>query len=236
MGAAHAELFAAEGARVVLADVHSEQGEILTDKINEMAHSKIAMFERLDVTSADDWGAAVAATELQFGRLDILINNAGILDMAGVEETTEDIWQHIIDVNQKGVWLGMKAAIPAMRRAGGGVIVNMSSILGAVGSGVATAYQASKGAVRLLTKTAAVQYAPENIRVNSVHPGLIETPMTVDRQVVPQEVYEAFATAPPMKRSGKPEEVAYAVLFLASDEASFITGAELYVDGGFTAI
>jgi len=235
MGAAEAQLFAAEGAKVVLADVQSEQGEDLTDKINEMAHSKVAMFARLDVTMADDWEAAVAATELQFGRLDILINNAGILDMAGVEETTDDIWRQIIDVNQKGVWLGMKTAIPAMRRAGGGAIVNMSSILGAVGSGVATAYQASKGAVRLLTKTAAVQYAPENIRINSVHPGLIETPMTVDRQVVTQEVYEAFASAPPMKRSGKPEEVANAVLFLASGEASFITGAELFVDGGYTA-
>jgi cyclopentanol dehydrogenase len=236
MGAAQAGLFAAEGARVVLADVRSEQGENLANKINEAAHSKIAMFARLDVTRADDWEAAVAATELQFGKLDVLVNNAGILEMAGVEDTTEDIWQHVVDVNQKGVWLGMKTALPAMRRAGGGAIVNMSSILGAVGSGVATAYQATKGAVRLLTKTAAVQYAPENIRVNSVHPGLIETPMTMDRQVLLQEVYEAFATAPPMKRSGKPEEVAYAVLFLASDEASFITGAELYVDGGYTAI
>ena len=235
IGSATARIFAKAGAKVVLADVRDEQGEKLAHEINRAADANVAMYLHLDVTRAEQWEAALAATEATFGQLHILVNNAGILHMSGVEETTEAMWQQVLDVNQKGVWLGIKTAVPAIRRAGGGSIINMSSILGTVGCGAATAYQATKGAVRVLTKTAAVQYAAENIRINSVHPAMIETPMTLDRDVVPQEAYDTFAATPPMKRPGRPEEVAYAVLFLASDEASFITGSELYIDGGYTA-
>jgi cyclopentanol dehydrogenase len=232
-GAAEARLFAREGATVVLGDLLDQEGRQVADAINSSAEARRALYIHLDVTRADDWANAVATAEREFGKLDVLVNNAGILHMAGVEETTEADWQRVIDVNQKGAWLGMKAAIPALRRAGGGAIVNMSSILGQVGFGGATAYQASKGAVRLLTKTAAVQYAPEQIRVNSVHPGLIDTPMT---RSLPPEVVDHVVALHPMQRAGTAEEVAFGVLFLASDEASFITGAELNIDGGYTAV
>lgn len=235
IGAATARLFAEAGARVVLGDVRDEQGEKLATGLERAAGLRIAAYVHLDVTRADQWRSAVAATEREFGKLDILVNNAGIFNVSGVEDTTEDVWQRVLDVNQKGVWLGTRACIPAMRRAGGGSIINVSSILGTVGVGVATAYQASKGAVRVLTKQAAVQYAPENIRINSVHPALIETALSLNRRDISQELYDAFAAGAPMKRPGKPEEVAYGVLFLASDEASFVTGSELYIDGGYTA-
>ena len=232
MGAAEARLFVAEGARVVLGDILDEQGRTVADELNQGAGCPRAVYRHLDVTTADPWQAAVSTAERAFGGLDVLVNNAGVLDMAGVEETTEEAWDRVVAVNQKGVWLGMKAAVPAMRRRGGGSIVNISSILGLVGSGAATAYQGSKGAVRLLTKTAAVQYAPEQIRVNSVHPGLIATPIL---EPLAPEVVEQFRSGHPVQRAGTPEEVAYGVLFLASDEASFVTGAELAIDGGYTA-
>src|SRR5918997_638963 len=143
-GAAEARLFAREGATVVLGDLLDEEGRQVADAINGSAESRRALYVHLDVTQADDWANAVATAEREFGKLDVLVNNAGILHMAGVEETTEADWQRVIDVNQKGVWLGMKAALPALRRAGGGAIVNMSSILGQVGFGGAAAYQASK--------------------------------------------------------------------------------------------
>lgn len=235
-GAIDAQLFVREGAQVVLGDVLDDDGRKVAEDLNWGAESRRAVYVHLDVTKAEDWQRAVAAAEDGFGGLDVLVNNAGILHMAGVEDTTEEDWQRVVDVNQKGVWLGMKAAIPALRRRGAGSIVNLSSIYGQIGSGAALAYQGSKGAVRILTKTAAVQYAWENIRVNSVHPGLIATPMTLDHRVIPPEAYEAIAGMHPMKRAGRPEEVAYGVLFLASDEASFITGSELNIDGGYTAV
>jgi cyclopentanol dehydrogenase len=185
------------------------------------------------VTRAQAWDDAVAAAEREFGPLTVLVNNAGVLSMLGVEDETEDGWQRVVDINQKGVWLGMRAAVPAMRRAGGGSIVNISSLYGLIGSGAATAYQGSKGAVRIITKTAAVQYAPENIRVNSVHPGITTTPMV--EQGLPPEAREALTALTPLKREAKPEEVAYGVLYLASDEASYVTGAELVIDGGYSA-
>jgi cyclopentanol dehydrogenase len=153
--------------------------------------------------------------------------------MGGVDDTTEEEWDAVININQKGVWLGMKAGVPAMRRRGGGSIVNISSIYGLIGSPGMAAYHSSKGAVRLLTKSAAVQYAQEKIRVNSIHPGVIRTPMTEE---VPQSVLQPSIEMTPMKRAAQPEEVGWAVLFLASDEASFVTGAELVVDGGYTAV
>ena len=232
LGAADARLFVEEGAKVVLGDVLGKDGQKPAEELNRGAKTGPTAYKHLDVTKAADWENAVAAAEREFGRLNILVNNAGILSMAGVEDTTEAEWQRIVDVNQKGVWLGMKAAVPAMRRAGGGSIVNISSLYGLIGSGAATAYQGAKGAVRILTKTAAVQYAAENIRVNSVHPGITTTLIL---EPLSAEVRKTIADGGGMKREGKPEEIAYGVLFLASDEASFMTGAELVIDGGYSA-
>jgi cyclopentanol dehydrogenase len=234
MGAVHARLFIAEGARVVLADIRDDAGKECADELNRIAEARMAAYVHLDVTKAVEWQQAVAVAEREFGRLDILVNNAGVLAMGGVEATTEEEWQWIVDVNQKGVWLGMKAAVPAMRRAGGGSIINISSIYGLIGSGAATAYQGTKGAVRILSKTAAVEYVHENIRVNSVHPGIIATPMVVEG--LPIEARDAIAGLAPMKREGRPEEIAYGVLYLASDEASYVTGAELVIDGGYSTV
>ena len=171
--------------------------------------------------------------EHEFGGLDILVNNAGIANVKGITETSEEDWDAIVAVNQKGVWLGMKAAIPAMRKRGAGSIINISSIYGLIGSAGSAAYHGTKGAVRLLTKAAAAQYAPENIRVNSVHPGVIKTPML---EALTEQDLVAITAMAPMKRAGTPEEVGYVVLFLASNEASFVTGAEYVVDGGYTAV
>jgi NAD(P)-dependent dehydrogenase (short-subunit alcohol dehydrogenase family) len=166
--------------------------------------------------------------EVEFGRLDFLINNAGIHGRLGLEETTEDEWSRVIDADLKSAWLGMKACIPAFRRSGGGAIVNTSSVYGMVASGKATAYHAAKGGVLMLSRAAAVEYAGENIRVNSIHPGLIETPMT---ETLPANWKSHLRELTPMRRSASPNEVATAALFLLSKDASFITGAQLVIDG-----
>ena len=182
MGAAEARLFAREGTSVVIGDVLEEEGRQVEAQIGEAGGQ--ALFLRLDVTSESDWIDTVAAAVSRFGKLDILVNNAGVSGAGAssaqtmVEETTAEAWDRVMDVNAKGVFLGTKAVIPEMRRAGGGSIINISSIYGLVGSGGGSAYHASKGAVRLLTKSTAVQYASEGIRANSVHPGFINTPMT----------------------------------------------------------
>src|SRR5229473_3849209 len=176
-GAAEARLFVREGAKVVVGDVLDEQAHKLADEVSAQAGSRAIAAVHLDVTRAADWRAAVDTCVREFGGLDILVNNAGIANMKGLEQTSEEEWDAIVNVNQKGVWLGMKTAVPAMRKRGGGSIINISSIFGLIGSGGSTAYHASKGAVRILTKTAAVEYAPDNIRVNSVPPGVIKTPM-----------------------------------------------------------
>jgi 3alpha(or 20beta)-hydroxysteroid dehydrogenase/cyclopentanol dehydrogenase len=191
------------------------------------------MAVHLDVTRAADWRAAVDRCVSEFGGLDILVNNAGIANVKGIEETSEEEWDSIVNINQKGVWLGMKYAVPAMRQRGAGSIINISSIYGLIGSAGSAAYHGTKGAVRLLTKAAAVQYAPDKIRVNSVHPGVILTPMV---DMVPREELQPLIDLAPMKRGAQPEEVAWCVVFLASDESSFVTGAELVVDGGYTAV
>ena len=194
-----------------------------------------AIFVPLDVTSEFQWTSAIAATVSEFGKLDILVNNAGVSASGRVEDVTVESWDRVMAINAKGVFLGTKAAIPEMRRAGGGSIINISSQLGLVGADFTSPqYPASKGAVRLLTKSTAIQYAGEGIRANSVHPGPINTPMTEGRRDDP-EVYQLMMSSIPLARFGEPDEVAYAVLFLASDESSFMTGSELVIDGGWTA-
>jgi NAD(P)-dependent dehydrogenase (short-subunit alcohol dehydrogenase family) len=233
MGAAEARLFAREGARVVLGDVLETEGRAAETEI--AAGGGQVAFVRLDVTSETDWARAVALTVERFGRLDVLVNNAGIGAAGRVEDTTAEAWDRVMDVNAKGVFLGTKAAIPAMRRAGGGSIINIASQLGLVGMDDSSPqYTASKGAVRLLTKTTALQYAREGIRCNSVHPGPIITPMTEGRRADPV-VYQRMLSRIPMGRYGEAGEVAYAVLYLASDESTYVTGSELVIDGGWTA-
>ena len=230
MGESEARLFAGEGAQVVLGDVLEDQGRAAVEHIAQQGGS--ATFVPLDVTHEQDWQRAVETAEQTYARLDILVNNAGIVRMAPLDETSLEAWNEVIGVNQTGVFLGMKHAVPALRRAGGGSIVNISSIAGLIGLPNIPAYQASKGAVRLLTKNAAVQYATDKIRVNSVHPGRIETPMTAP---LAPERREMLLRLTPLGRDGTAEEVAYGVLYLASDESSYVTGAELVIDGGYTA-
>ena len=229
-GAAEAKLFAQEGAKVVLADILDDEGKKVEAEINETGGE--AMYLHLDVTSEADWAAAVRAAIDSYGKLDILVNNAGILLRKGVEETSAEEWDRIQDVNSKGVFLGVKAAIPAMREAGGGSIVNISSIAGLRGS-TSTAYGASKGLVRLLTKSTAVQYGPEGIRCNSVHPGIIETDMT--EEMLDSVGREQWLARTPLRIIANAHDVALGVLYLASDESRYVTGSELVIDGGITA-
>lgn len=229
-GAAEAKLFAQEGAKVVLADILDDEGKKIEAEINETGGE--AMYLHLDVTSEADWAAAVRAAVDSYGKLDILVNNAGILLRKGVEETSAEEWDRIQDVNSKGVFLGVKAAIPAMREAGGGSIVNISSIAGLRGS-TSTAYGASKGLVRLLTKSTAVQYGPEGIRCNSVHPGIIETDMT--EEMLDSAGREQWLARTPLRIIANAHDVALGVLYLASDESRYVTGSELVIDGGITA-
>ena len=233
MGAAEAKMFAAEGAKVVIGDVLEEDGRQTEAAINELGGE--CLFVHLEVTDEGSWTQAIAETISRFGKLDILVNNAGVGgDRGRLEDTSEEVWDRIMNINAKGVFLGTKAAIPEMRRAGGGSIINISSIYGLVGSGGSSAYHASKGAVRLLTKSTAIQYASEGIRVNSVHPGIIDTPMT-EAILADPERNQRWISGTPLGRRGEPEDVAYGVLFLASDESSFMTGSELVIDGGWTA-
>ena len=238
MGAAEAKLFSREGAKVVIADVLEAEGRQTEAEINETGGD--AIFVTLDVTSQSDWDAAISRTVEQFGKLDVIVNNAGIASRVSIEETTVEEWDRIIDINSKGVFLGTKAAITQMKSQGaGGSVINISSISGNVGQDtVAAAYNASKGAVRIFSKSAAVQYARDGIRVNTIHPGPIQTPMTREgwegAETFGDQEYVATENAP-LGRYGKPEEVAYGALYLASDESSYVTGAELVIDGGYTA-
>ena len=232
-GAVEAKLFASEGAYVVICDILDEEGKRIESEINNTGGS--SLFAHLDVTDESEWQNVIATTLNSFGKLDILVNNAGIYKWAQVEETTSELWDQTMDINAKGVFLGTKHAIPAMRNSGGGSIVNISSVAGLIGSANAAAYGASKGAVRLLTKSTAIQYAKDGIRANSVHPGIIDTPMTTPNLLATQEARDRSASRHPLGRVGTSEDVAYGVLFLASDESSFMTGSELVIDGGLTA-
>ena len=233
MGAAEAMLFAKEGAKVVIGDVLDDEGRKTEAAINDLGGD--CLYLHLDVTSEDNWKSAIAETVSKFGKLDILVNNAGVVSLVGLEDISMDEWDRVMDINSKGVFLGTKAAIPELRKAGGGSIVNISSISGIAGqSYISAVYNASKGAVRLFTKSTAIQYASEGIRANSVHPGPIDTPMTSFRQGDPSAEAESLARIP-IGRTGKPDDIAYGVLYLASDESSFVTGSELVIDGGYLA-
>ena len=230
MGAAEARLFAQEGAKVVVGDLLETAGKQVVAEIN--ASGGEAMFARLDVTDEASWRDAVSAAAARFGKVDVLVNNAAILRTERLLDTTGQVWDEVMDVNATGTFLGVKSVVGEMRKAGGGSIINISSGAGITGSERNTAYHASKGAVRIFTKAAAIQYAEDNIRVNSVHPGPVDTDMlasslAVARSRRPEDV--------PLGRAGRPEEVAYGVLYLASDESAFVTGSELVIDGGRTA-
>jgi NAD(P)-dependent dehydrogenase (short-subunit alcohol dehydrogenase family) len=234
MGASMARIFAGEGAKIVVADMLEDEGRKVVGEITRA--NGAALFQRLDVSSEAEWQAAIAATLAAYGSLDILVNDAGISgsDVEDLFDTAA--WQRLMAVNATGAFLGMKFAIPVMKAAGGGSIVNISSISGVTGQrGIHVGYNASKGAVRTLTKAAAVQHGRDNIRVNSVHPGLMP-PMRSSGRTADPALRAKWIEAVPIGRAGRVEEVASAVLFLASDEASYITGAELYVDGGFLAV
>lgn len=227
IGKATAERIAKEGGSVVIADLQDDAGKGVAEAI-EQGGGK-AVYVHLDVADEEGWAAAVATTLDTFGRLDILVNNAGIGDTDPLEMTTVDTWDKVVAVTQTSVFLGMKAAAEALKDSGHGSVVNISSMYGIVGSGLSPAYHAAKGAVRLLTKTIALAWAKEGVRVNSVHPGYIETPILGDTD------RDMLSGATPMGRLGQPEEIASMIAFLASDDASFATGAEFVVDGGYTA-
>ena len=231
MGAAEAKLFSREGAKVVIGDILEEEGRQTEAEINEASGE--CLFVQLDVTSESDWQRAIAATVARFGKLDILINNAGIFRSERVEEISGELWDEVMSINVKGVFLGTKCAIPEMRNAGGGSIINISSVAGLIGDVISAAYTTSKGAVRLFTKSTAIQYAGDGIRANSIHPGTIDTPMTAE--MLKGWYREDRINRTPLRRLGQSDDVAYGALYLASDESSFVTGSELVIDGGRSA-
>ena len=230
-GAEEARLFAQEGAKVIIGDILDREGMQIESEIAEQGGE--AKFVHLDVSSEEDWSRTVDLSMSEYGRLDILVNNAGILLMKGIEETSGQEWDNIQNINSKGVFLGSKTVIPAMRESGGGSIVNISSIAGLIGSKF-TAYGASKGLVRTLTKSVAVNHGHEGIRCNSVHPGIIETDM-VSEMIGSQEGREYQLNRTPLKVIATSRDVALGVLYLASDESRYVTGSELVIDGGITA-
>ncbi len=234
MGAEEARLFAQQGAKVAIGDIIEEDGRKVEAEINEAGGE--CLFVRLDVTSEANWQDAIAATVSRFGALHILVNNAGIGGVGGlVEDTSVEDWDRVMDINGKGVFLGTKAAIPEMQTAGGGSIINISSQLGIVATDNSSPmYHASKGAVRILTKSTAIQFAPDGIRANSVHPGPVNTAMTERRREDP-EAFALMRSRIPLGRFAEPIEIANAVLYLASDESGYVTGSEVVVDGGWVA-
>lgn len=234
LGAAEAQMLLEHGASVLIGDLREREGNDFVNRMEADSHKGRIAFRKLDVTNLAEWEHAISHAETLFGRLDRLVNNAGFPGRPGIEETTEEGWAKTIDVDLKGSWLGMKAAMPALRRAGGGAIVNTSSTYGLVASGHGSAaYSSAKGGVIMLTKAAAAEYAHDNIRVNCVHPGIIDTPRN---RSLPPEWLQGLITKTPLGRMAEPAEIASAVLFLLSDAASYVTGSSLVVDGGYTAV
>lgn len=222
MGASHVQSLVAEGAKVVFGDILDDEGKAVAAEVGDASR-----YLHLDVTKPEDWDAAVATTLSEFGRIDILVNNAGIINIGTFEDYAISEWQRILDINLTGVFLGIRAVVKPMKEAGRGSIINISSIEGIAGTIACHGYTATKFAVRGLTKSAALELGPSGIRVNSIHPGLIKTPMT---EWVPEDI---FQTA--LGRIAEPKEVSNLVVYLASDEASYSTGSEFVVDGGTTA-
>lgn len=240
-GAAHAALLASEGAKVVLGDVLDAVGEATAGALREAGLE--AEYVHLDVTSPQAWAAVVEHVENSYAGLDVLVNNAGIVNVSRITDTTDDEWDRTILVNQSGVFYGMRAAIPALKRNGGGAIVNTSSVFALRGTDGYVAYNATKAAVLSMTRSAALTYANDNIRVNAVCPGLALTKMVEEEgdklraagMIDSDDFINDFLAAVPLRRGCDPKEIATAVLFLVSDEASYITGTELVVDGGYLA-
>ncbi len=222
IGRATADLFVEEGGLVYLTDVRAKPGDVAADS-----------YRQLDVSNGGQWTALVEEIIGKHGRLDVLVNNAGIVECYDkIDATTDEQWNRVIAVNQTGTFFGMRAVIPIMKRQGGGSIVNFSSIWGTAGAEGAAPYQAAKGAVRTMTKNAAISYAKDKIRVNSIHPGIIWTPLI---QGQPKDLNDGIIAVTPMGRTADPREVAFGCLYLACDESSFVTGIELNIDGGYLA-
>jgi len=232
MGRAEVRLFAAEGAKVVVTDVADSEGEIVAKEIGENA-----IYHHLDVASESKWNAAVKAATDAFGKLDVLVNNAAIVIPSYMRDLSLENYQAVIDVNQTGVFLGMKSVVPAMEAAGGGSIINISSIDGIIGMDIVFSYVASKFAVRGMTKVAALELAPLGIRVNSIHPGFVHTSMgNAEGRPNDRTMLDRYsARRVPLKRTGEPEDIAKLALFLASDDSSYCTGSEFVADGGMLA-
>ena len=232
IGAAVTRRFLSEGASVVIGDILIEEGQLFA---NEMQQSGAEItFTPLDVTSETSWADAVALAIDHYGKLDILVNNAGITKRDRIEDETSDNWDRIMEINAKGVFLGTKAVLTEMKRHGNGAIVNMSSSYGNIASPNSAIYGASKAAVRLFTKSTAIQNARLGVRANSVHPGPVNAPLIQEFLPFPEKIRQLESMVP-MGRLGQPHEIADAVLFLASDESSFMTGSELVIDGGINA-
>jgi 3alpha(or 20beta)-hydroxysteroid dehydrogenase len=233
-GAAHAQRFAEEGARIVVSDIRDELGEATVELIRSKGGQ--AVYQHLDVRDSDDWDAAVARAESEFGSLDVLLNNAGIVNCDAADTCSNDTWANVMATNSTGVFYGIRAAVPAMRRAGGGVIVNTASVMGMVGSWGYAAYIASKHAVVGLTKSAALTYASENIRVNAVAPGCVDTAMLDEEKLImadnPYWDFDEWVETQPISKIAQPEEISELILYLASDRARYCTGTVYPIDGG----
>jgi NAD(P)-dependent dehydrogenase (short-subunit alcohol dehydrogenase family) len=229
IGEAHAQLFAAEGAGIVVADVLVEQGEALVARLKGQGRNTI--FQKLDVTNEENWAAAISAAVTEFGKLTTLVNNAAIFNNSGLEATSLADWNALLAVNLTGYFLGAKTAMPELVKTGNGAIINISSVYGLIGTTGFTAYHASKGGVRMLSKASALEYAGKGVRVNSVYPGNTHTPAWDD---LTDEERQALIAIVPMGGPAQAIDVAYGSLYLASDEARFVTGAELVIDGGWT--
>ena len=233
IGKATVNKFLEEGANVVFTDINKEAGNKTLEEMREVSNN--VLFIQHDVSKESDWINVIEETLKAFGKVDILFNNAGIFSSKPVTEYETEEWNRLLGINVTGVFIGMKHTVPVMREQKSGSIINTSSVAGIKGSPNATLYGASKGAVRIMTKDLAVEVAPDQIRVNSIHPGIIQTAMGDDVATSVNASSDQLAKSIPLRRLGKPEEIANLVAFLASDESSFITGTEMIIDGGMTA-